>query len=61
MKEKMVVFNNLIIFAVVGDSLNEHVGMKFSTYDVDNDNQTNLHCAAVATGGWWYNRCYVFF
>ena len=34
--------------------------MKFSTYDVDNDNDGG-NCAAFVTGGWWYTSCHVFF
>ena len=59
MKEKMVWFNKLIV-AVVGNSLSSHVGMKFSTIDVDNDESTD-NCAAMRSGGWWYWGCYVFF
>ena len=59
MKEKMVLLNTLIVDVVVGDSLNYHIGMKFSAYDADNDNQTDAspdgNCAAYYTGGWWYN------
>ena len=61
MREKMVlylIFKFLIIFEV-GDSLNEHVGMKFSTYDADNDLDNTLNCAAYFTGGWWYAHCHV--
>ena len=55
----MVIFTNLRVVVVVGDSLNSHIGMKFSTYDVDNDDHT-IHCAVDYTGGWWYRGCYVF-
>ena len=39
-----------------------HNGMKFSTYDNDND-QTGVNCAAQIgnagdNGGWWYNTCW---
>ena len=59
MKEKMVLLDKLII-VVVGDSLSFHVGMKFTTYDADNDVNTGANCANTQTGGWWYIQCHVF-
>jgi len=35
-----------------------HNGMKFSTFDQDNDLSSNLNCADGRGGGWWYNCCY---
>jgi len=35
-----------------------HNGMKFTTYDQDNDLRANSNCAAVRGGGWWYKSCY---
>ncbi|KAM5146508.1 ficolin-1-like [Mantella aurantiaca] len=40
-----------------GDSMTYHSGMKFSTMDQDND-QDSRHCAQVFKGGWWYYQCH---
>ncbi|XP_022108174.1 ficolin-1-like isoform X2 [Acanthaster planci] len=29
----------------------------FSTYDMDNDEDTNVNCAAELNGGWWLGTC----
>ncbi|XP_039976198.1 fibrinogen-like protein 1 [Xiphias gladius] len=34
-----------------------HQGMKFSTYDQDNDNYEK-NCAKEDKGGWWFNKCH---
>lgn len=31
-------------------------GMKFSTYDRDNDGVGTLNCASIFQGGWWYTK-----
>lgn len=31
--------------------------MKFSTKDVDHDNDTIGNCASASKGGWWHNSC----
>ena len=35
-----------------------HYGMRFSTYDNDNDLHVSTNCASVFGGGWWYNACH---
>ena len=34
-----------------------HNGMKFSTYDKDQDANSSVHCAREMHGAWWYNDC----
>ena len=40
-----------------GDSLTYHNGMKFSTYDRDNDVDFRS-CSKVFRGAWWYKSCH---
>jgi len=40
-----------------GDSLRTHHGMKFSTYNRDNDLDPKRHCAEVYAA-WWYRACH---
>jgi len=37
-----------------------HVGLKFTTLDVDYDTLGVNNCAVLGGGGWWYNTCGVF-
>ncbi|XP_075146268.1 fibrinogen C domain-containing protein 1-like isoform X2 [Haematobia irritans] len=41
-----------------GDSLQLHVGCKFSTKDQDNDRTSTKNCAEAYMGAWWYNGCH---
>ncbi|KAL7742371.1 hypothetical protein ACLKA6_019007 [Drosophila palustris] len=41
-----------------GDSLSYHRGMKFTTFDKDNDKWDEGNCAIEGTGAWWYEECY---
>uniref|UniRef100_A0A182N7H3 Fibrinogen C-terminal domain-containing protein n=1 Tax=Anopheles dirus TaxID=7168 RepID=A0A182N7H3_9DIPT len=38
-----------------GDSISRHLGMKFTTYDRDND-LASFNCAKKHRGGWWYHK-----
>lgn len=40
-----------------GDCLKYHLGMKFSTFDYDNDTWKKGNCALKYTGAWWHNNC----
>ncbi|XP_067296626.1 microfibril-associated glycoprotein 4-like [Pseudorasbora parva] len=41
-----------------GDSLTIHNGMKFSTFDKDQDAWGEGNCAKQYLGGFWYNTCH---
>ncbi|KAH9489068.1 Ficolin-1 [Bulinus truncatus] len=40
------------------DRLAYHNGMKFTTYDSDNDLDNDINCAVQYSGAWWYRDCY---
>ncbi|XP_067673341.1 ficolin-1-like [Haliotis asinina] len=39
------------------DGLSPFLGAKFSTYDVDNDNDSGDNCANIHQSGWWFTTC----
>ncbi|XP_050498822.1 ficolin-2-like [Diabrotica virgifera virgifera] len=41
-----------------GDSLTYHLNQKFSTLDVDQDNNISGNCAQQYEGAWWYKECH---
>ncbi|RUS68434.1 hypothetical protein EGW08_023804 [Elysia chlorotica] len=41
-----------------GDSLTQHDGWPFSTFDRDNDHWIRVNCALKCTGAWWYHYCH---
>lgn len=47
----------VIVLLISGDSLSHHNGMKFSTYDVDND-LGDINCAIEYQAGMWYRGCH---
>lgn len=45
-------------FGNLEDSLKRHKGKKFSTPEVDNDNDSGKNCANVYSSGWWFDNCF---
>ena len=45
-------------FCFEGDALSYHNGMRFTTFDQDNDEVSNKNCANQNHGGWWYRSCF---
>uniref|UniRef100_A0A3P9J0Y4 Fibrinogen C-terminal domain-containing protein n=1 Tax=Oryzias latipes TaxID=8090 RepID=A0A3P9J0Y4_ORYLA len=41
-----------------GDSLSYHSGMKFTTFDKDQDIDTHCNCARCRLGAFWYHGCH---
>ncbi|XP_067685937.1 microfibril-associated glycoprotein 4-like [Haliotis asinina] len=42
---------------ILGDCLTPMKGKKFSTFDVDNDDDPRRNCAASHQGAWWFTAC----
>ena len=40
-----------------GDRFRYHDGMKFTTYDKDQDKMAGTNCAYYSFGAWWHNNC----
>jgi len=40
-----------------GDAMSHHNGMKFTTFDDDNDSHGGANCAVMLRGGFWYKSC----
>ena len=43
---------------VVGDELEHHDEMMFTTWDMDNDLEPGKNCATLKLGAWWFKACY---
>ncbi|XP_049297127.1 microfibril-associated glycoprotein 4-like isoform X2 [Anopheles funestus] len=56
-KEKYVLKKLGNYSGTAGDSFSRSKGMKFSTFDSDNDIWVN-NCAATYSGGWWFRNCH---
>ncbi|TDH00792.1 hypothetical protein EPR50_G00192620 [Perca flavescens] len=41
-----------------GDSMTNHNGKKFTTFDKDQDSHATKNCARLYLGAFWYNACY---
>ena len=59
---KTAILTNLQLVFVLGDSMSSWTvqGMKFSTWEIDNDIAPHANCAVQAggSGGWWYSNCH---
>ena len=42
----------------IGDALDSHNNLPFSTPDKDNDKHENSNCALERRGAWWHNSCF---
>lgn len=40
-----------------GDALTDHLGMNFTTPDVDNDSSSTFNCGEEFLSGWWFASC----
>lgn len=58
LKRVGIFFNMYVVPLPIGDNLNFHNGMKFSTPDQDNDRLGGSSCANTYHGAWWYNDCF---
>uniref|UniRef100_A0A6P7GRB7 Ficolin-2-like n=1 Tax=Diabrotica virgifera virgifera TaxID=50390 RepID=A0A6P7GRB7_DIAVI len=43
----------------IGDSLKYHINAKFTTLDLDQDDDDESNCAELHDGAWWYSNCYL--
>ena len=55
---KVYIYHVHCVLDALADHMGYHNGMKFTTYDQDNDLESAINCAVkIKCNGWWYKSC----